>query len=95
MERLWKLSRKNIQLFDKLITVDLRIKFNLVDDMDYFTFPKKFLLDSIIDIDMDYLLQERIINLKKFKIMAKAILSFVDNLKKDKNKKFPPAIYLL
>ena len=42
--------------------------------MDYFTFPKKYLLDSEIDIDMEYLIQEKKQNILKFRTMSKAIL---------------------
>lgn len=37
------LARDNIDIKDRLNTVKLRIKNNMVDDIDYFTFPKKYL----------------------------------------------------
>jgi len=47
VNELMELCTNDIALQDRVKTVKLRIKNNLVDDIDYFTFPKRWLEQNL------------------------------------------------
>lgn len=62
IEELIHLSKKIIPLRDRLEKIKLRIQNHEVDDLDYFTFPKKFMEKNLVNKTDDIIRKER----KKF-----------------------------
>ena len=57
---LLNLSKNIIALQDRLKRVKLRIKNHLVDDLDYFTFPKKIMLSNLLNKTDEEIINENI-----------------------------------
>jgi len=56
IDQLFKLCSNDsnlISLFDRLKTTRFRVKYNLLDDLDYFTFPNKFVNHKHIEENED------------------------------------------
>lgn len=71
MSDLNELAEQDMQIKDRLNTVSLRINNKLVDDIDYFTFPTKFLEKTNIGkTDADYI-KDRKKYLQSKQIMVK------------------------
>ena len=83
-----------ISLQDKIRTTKVRVTQNLVDDIDYFPFPKKYLESNVQFKTNEDFRQERKNYAEKKKIMRKQMEVFVDKFKKGKAA-FPFAIDLL
>ena len=58
-EDLEELAKKNMRIKDKLQIAKLRVENKLVDDLDYFTFPKKYLEKNLQDKTRQDLLIQR------------------------------------
>ena len=67
IDELFKLVKSDtslVHLLDKMKSTRFRVKYNLLDDLDYFTFPRKYinhkrLVDNEDIMDDDYFLQEK------------------------------------
>jgi hypothetical protein len=71
-----------ISLFDKLKLTKFKVKYNLVDDLDWFTFPRKYvnttgLLENEDILDDDFFKHETKLKNQRFCIMSGALLRFV------------------
>jgi hypothetical protein len=71
-----------IWLLDKLKTTRFRVKYNLLDDLDYFTFPRKYINhkrleenDDIMD-DQNFKREKKLLY-KKLTSVQKLLLNFV------------------
>jgi len=73
---LLNLSKNIIALQDRLKRVKLRIKNHLVDDLDYFTFPKKIMLSNLLNKTDEEIINERRKYNSNKRIMIKQILKF-------------------
>ena len=67
-------------------TTRFRVKHNLLDDLDFFTFPRKYinhkrLVDNEDIMDDDYFLQEKKELYTKLTHVQKLLLNFVKNYK--------------
>lgn len=94
INELENLAQNIIALNDRLKHVKLRIQSNMVDDIDYFTFPTQMLEQNIQNKTDDDFRQYRKKMAKAKEIMTKQILRFVE-LHKEKKADFPKAIDLL
>jgi hypothetical protein len=86
-----------ISLVDKIKFNRIKVKYNIVDDIDYFPYPAKFLNDSVnIDDTQDmeieaYKYKEKT---KKFNSMARDMMKYAQQIRK-KEAEWPPALIQL
>ena len=76
-----------VSLLDKMKTTRFRVKYNLLDDLDFFTFPRKYinhkrLVDNADLMDDDYFRQEKKELYRKLTHVQKLLLNFVKNYNK-------------
>ena len=88
-----------IWLTDRLKTTRFRVKYNLLDDLDYFTFPRKYinhksLADNEDMMDDQYYRLEKKLLFKKLASTRELLLNFV-RLYQAGVVKFPRALYLV
>ena len=88
------LAKDNIDVKDRLNTVKLRIKNNLVDDIDYFTFPKKYLEYNLQDMTDRDIKKDRKAYIKSKRVMIDQILRYASLVSRNKAH-MPPVIGLL
>jgi len=76
-----ELSEKSMSLMDRINTVKLKITGRLVDDIDYFPFPKKYLESNVqFKTDQD-IRQERKNYLQQKEVMKHQMIVFVEKYK--------------
>lgn len=92
--QLMELAQNNANLQYALKTVQLRIKHDLVDDLDVFTFPMKFLEFRNQDLSDKEIRQQRRDFVMAKRGMQSHLLRYVRDLRLGK-KNFPKVLYLL
>jgi len=94
IDELKALAKKNIELGDRLETIIERVRKNLVGDIDFFPFPKKYLENSLLNKSDQKLQEERSAFMQKKKVMKQLILDWVKCFKRGLVK-FPVAVRVL
>ena len=94
IEDLIELGKTNQQIGDRIDIAQLRIQYDLVDDLDYFKFPKRNLECNLVGAGFINSVDIRIKFVSKKKVMIEQMKKFTKRYKKGKLP-FPMAIDLI